>query len=342
MNRTSFRKKLGCWLNERWKAEVILRLPAVAKTCGWNWTDNCNRNERISRDQSTGGRICHWRDSSMLTLSKTFPRVGGRLLQQSLKEWPVRLSDKDAGKPTVDPEVSIIIGVRGTARLQSFQTTLASLFGQQGCRCEIVVVEQSVRPEFESHVPDSVRYIHTQATHPNMPYNRSWTLNVGARVARGRIVVLHDADMVVPARFAAVIAERMSDNFDVLRLGRYIFYLDQPSSEGVYKGASLGDIATVVPIRQNNCTPIALTREAYLRIGGHDESFYAWGLEDVEFLNRARTLQLSEGTFLPVVHLWHEDAPNRRGDGNGPLLSKLLAIPESGYPSDGPWLTPVL
>jgi hypothetical protein len=329
MNSSKLRCRIGCWAHERLRTEFVLLTPQLAARFGLGWVDLCNRHERVEVDSLTGGRRCLWEDSSRLTVARNFPRVGGRLLARCLDEWPIEFVDQaqhsPRATPTVadSPAVSIVLGVRGTGRLPQFRCCLASLLAQSEAACEIVVVEQSVRSEFETVIPPSVRYLHQQATDRDMPYNRGWALNAGVRAARGEIVVLHDADMIVPQRFAAAIHERMSRGLDALRLPRFIFYLDEPTSRLIAEERRMPARLAVDQIVANNPTPIALTRDAYLRIGGHDEAFYGWGAEDNEFLDRARTLRIGEGAFLPIVHLWHPVAPNRVGDRNAGQLWQL-------------------
>jgi hypothetical protein len=325
--KTTLKRRIGCWFHERKDAEVVLRVPLVAKRLGRHWLDLCNRHETISVDTVAGGRICHWADSSPLTVAKFFPEVGGRLMHRCLKDWTVRFQDIESAPVPSTPDVTFVVGVRGTGRLPQFRATLSSLLAQEGCSCEVVVVEQSFRREFESMLPGSVRYEHLQLESPDMPFNRSWALNRGARCATGRIVILHDADMAAPAGFAAAVRDTLDRGFEAMRLARFIFYLSQAESEVAWTSHSLSHVRRVDRVVQNNPTPIALTRDAYLKIGGHDESFYAWGGEDNDFLDRARTLKIVEGTFLPLFHLWHPEAPNRSGDRNAGLLAARRALP---------------
>lgn len=322
----TFKQKIGCWLHERWRAELMMLFPEMLSARGFGWEDLKNRSEIVSRDDLTGGRVCHWRDSSVLTVGRTFPAVGARILHHVLRQWPVRFAS-EFNQPDSKPEVSFVIAVRGTGRLSQFQTTLASLMGQEDCATEIVVVEQSWQQEFQPSIPAGVRYVHTPISSPEVPFNRSWALNVGARAASGRVVVLHDGDYVVPSRFARAVAECVDGNVVSTRLPRLIFYLDQEESAGVQETRSFASVKRMQRIVQNNPTPMALSRESYLQIGGHDEAFYGWGGEDNEFLDRARTLEHCEGAFLPVIHLWHPEAPNRSGDRNRDSLDRILQTP---------------
>ena len=322
----TLKEAIGCWLHERGRLEFALRFPVAAAALGMTWMDHKNRHERILTDHRSEGRICEWQDSSELTVARFFPETGARLLKRCLEEWPIYFQSvaQDTQK-CVSPDVSVIIGVRGTARLPQFTACLASLRAQQNVTCEIIVVEQSWEPLFAALVPRDVVYIHSKTPSPDMAFNRSWAFNVGAVAARGRFLVLHDADMIVPARFASAIAERLDGQLEAIRLARYIFYLDEQTSRQVWSQCNFDVLKSVSSVVQNNPTPVAVRRESYLRIGGHDETFFGWGGEDNEFMDRLRTLNLSEGSFLPLVHLWHPEAPNRSGDRNAAHLAAKLS-----------------
>jgi len=321
----TLKQQIGCWIHERWQAELALRFPRIASAFRWNWLDLCNRHERLTVDKDSGGRICHWSDSSPLTVARMFPDLGSRLIDHCLQAWPIQFNTSERCKPA-NPDISIVIGVRGTGRLPQFKACLASLRAQTGADCEVIVVEQSCEPEFQSLIPSDIQYIHQQSTHKDMPFNRSWALNCGVFAAKGRVVLLHDADMLLPARAASQICERLNSGLDAVRLARFIFYLDQHSSQSVQETNGFKQIRNVDWIVQNNPTPVALKRDTYFQIGGHDESFYGWGAEDLEFMDRLRTTKLSEGAFLPIVHLWHEEAPNRSGDRNAEQLQRCRSM----------------
>ncbi|MFT3807417.1 galactosyltransferase-related protein [Arenimonas sp.] len=275
-------------------------------------------------DSVTGGRACEWSDSSALTLTSVFPEVGGRLLRHCIDQWPVSFSDKPRESGGQDPVVSIIVGVRGRGRLEQFRSCLASLRAQVGVATEIVVVEQSWQREFSDIIPSGVVYVHQQSTSQDMPYNRSWALNGGAMVARGRILVLHDADMVLPERAAEEIVRAIDRGVDAVRLPRLLFYLDAESSAAIQRSREITADARMERVIANNRTPVAVTRDAYFAIGGHDERFYGWGAEDDEFMDRLRTRRIGEGAMLPVLHLWHQSAAaGEARSRNSTLLERL-------------------
>jgi hypothetical protein len=323
----TLKNRLGCWIHERKDAEWVLRAPRLAKLLGRHWLDLCNRHERLSIEAETGGRICHWTDSSPLTVARVFPEVGGRLLQRCLEEWPFEFANEARWPASGQPDVTFLVAVRGLGRLSQVQTVLSSLLAQEDCICEVIVVEQSDSQEFADRVPRDVSYLHTPLLSPSMPFNKSWALNVAARAARGRILVVQDADMVAPKHYARAIRDTIDQGFEAIRVPRLIFYLSESDTASVARSRNLRRICAVDQVVQNNPTPVAILREAYFSIGGHDEAFYAWGAEDLEFLDRARSLRFSDATFLPIVHLWHPLATNRSGDRNMPLLQARRDMP---------------
>ncbi|MFC1605452.1 glycosyltransferase family A protein [Pseudomonadota bacterium] len=322
------KQKLGCWWHERWRTELALALPRIVRSSAWRWESLCNRSEKLDYDDSTKSYSCAWEDTSRLTVARIFPHVGGRLLKECVRNWPVRFST-EVSVELGDPEVTFVLGVRGLGRLPQFRTTLASLMGQTDCSIEIIVVEQDWEQRFQPEIPPGVGYIFTKISHPQMPFNRSWALNVGTRAAKGRVVVLHDADMIVPQRLARGIANYVREDVDGMRIPRFIFYLDRSNSARLTETRDIHSVDSVETIVQNNRTPIALTREALIRIGGHEEAFYGWGAEDNEFIDRARTLNLKEGAMFPLIHLWHETPPKKLGDRNRRDLEALMSVPSA-------------
>jgi hypothetical protein len=301
---TSLKPKLGCWLHERLRTEA-----ALCHWCPGDWLDLCNRNETLAIDPVSGGRICRWRFSSQLTVSRVFPQVGSRLLQACFQRWPLELNNAPSRPTCPHPEASVLLVVGGADRLGQFAAVLASLRGQSHEAMEIIVVEQSSTAVLEGELPGDVRYFHTpQPT--GKGFNKSWALNVAARHARGDFLLIHDADYVVPRDYVRQCC-RVLGQVESVRPSRFNFHLDQASTRRLVESRSAGPEPRLEAVVQNNPTPMAVRRKTYWDVGGHDERFVGWGGEDVEFLSRLRTRSISEGGWLPVIHLWHPPAPQK-------------------------------
>lgn len=322
----TMRQKLGCWLNERWRAELVLMAPRLAGAAGVRWLDLRNRNERVRDDAASGGRICDWNDSSRYTAARVFPGLAPRLLRHALREWPLQVAEAPARHRAELPSVSIIIPIGGTDRLAQFDLSLNAARAQGDVDCEVVVVEQSSEPTLAGRLPPDVTYLHQPKIDVG-GFNKSRALNTGAHAARGDVLVILDGDYLLPTAFARECARVLREK-EAVRPARWIFYLDAESTAALSKSRDPSRIAGVEAIVSNNPTPFAIRRSAYWEIGGHDEDYIGWGGEDTEFLDRLRTRQISEGGWMPVVHAWHPVAPKKAdGDRNRGLHAAKMAVP---------------
>lgn len=323
----TLKEQLGCCLNERWKTELILKMPKLAESLGLSWLDLCNRSEALQFDPATGGRICQWQFSSQLTVSRVFPKVSLRLLKLILKQYPVNLSFASDSNISDKPECSILFAIGGIERFPQFELALASARAQVNIDYEIVVVEQSPKSLFRDKMPGDIRYFHQVNLQPEQGFNKSWAINKAAKEAKSEKLIILDADYIVPINFVSSCSEVL-DKVPSVRLGRLIFHLDHKSTSQVIHLKKIASSLNIEKIVQNNPTPQALLKSVYWDIGGHDEDFWGWGGEDTEFLDRLRVVDISEGGWLPLIHLWHPSAPKKaNGDRNNRLYEQKLRQP---------------
>lgn len=291
-----------------------------------SWFGICNRNERLHASPDRCGVACDWQWVSELHVVKVFPSLGRRLMRRALKAWPIKF-DETPELDSAPVQVSIVIGHRGVVRLPHLLATLRSIAAQKSAVCECIVVEQSNVPEIQAHLPSWVRYVHTPLRKADMPYCRSWTLNVGARLARGALLVFHDNDMLVPECYVAELWRRFREGYEVINTKRFVFYLDQAETRRFFESAVLSPDAHSESVVQNLEAggSVAIAKDAFFAIGGYDESFVGWGGEDNEFWERAQTHRVWSYGYLPIVHLWHAAQPEK-GKPNSPgadLFSEL-------------------
>jgi hypothetical protein len=209
--------------------------------------------------------------------------------------------------------VSFIIGHRGLGRLPLLLTTLECIAGQRGVALECLVVEQSPQREVEDKLPSWVRYVHAPMAEITGPYCRARAFNIGAQLSRGAILVLHDNDLLVPQDYAAELATRCAEGYEVINLKRFIFYLTESHSHRITARHAFSHDEAPESIMQNaqGGGSLAITRKAYFSIGGFDEDFVGWGGEDNKFWERAQTRNVWSYGYLPLLHLWHEAQPGK-------------------------------
>ncbi|HMP72055.1 MAG TPA: glycosyltransferase [Kiritimatiellia bacterium] len=321
------RGKLGCWAHERWRTECALQ-PWLRGLTGWSWRDLCNRSEQLARGDDDASRVCEWDESSKLTVARIFPEVGGRLLARCREEWPFRWGEATAVSEAT-PRVSVILPVGGADRRVALSAVIRSFWGQDERSLEVIVVEQGTPPNFGKETWPGVKVVAVGGTLED-GFNKSLCLNAGVRAARGDVVLLHDADVVVPAGYVSSILARMDQGYEAARPLRLVFHLDEDASRRWLEHHVWPSRVSFV--QQNNPgLSTAVSRGVYEELGGHDETFVGWGGEDLEFLDRLKTRRLFRGAFAPALHLWHPPAPKKAsGDRNHELLNerRSRAVPE--------------
>jgi hypothetical protein len=288
-----------------------------------------NRSERLERAPHGPGHRCAWQWTSDLHAARVIPALGSAIARRAFAGHPVA---EAAAPPVTDaPEVSFVIGHRGTARLPHLLATLRSIAAQRDVAIECIVVEQDVQSVLTGVLPGWVRHVLTPPPSADMPYCRSWTFNVGARHARGELLVLHDNDMMVPVDYAAALHARIRAGYDVVNPKRFVFYLGAAHTQRVFDGSAslLAEPPEAVTQNLEGGGSVAITRTAYAAIGGMDESFVGWGGEDNEFWERAQTLRMWPYAWLPLWHLWHAAQPGKASTENATLqrARRLSAIP---------------
>jgi hypothetical protein len=289
-----------------------------------------NRAEQLERapDRSGYRLVAPW--TSPLHAPGVLRGLGRSLLARALADHPIDLSQDQPAPSGTEPAVTFLIGHRGSSRLVQLFATLRSIAGQHDCAVECIVIEQDVTSQLEGRLPGWVRLVHTPPPAADMPYCRSWAFNVGARHARAPVLVLHDNDMLAPAGYAAGIVARVREGYEVVNLKRFVFYMTMGQSQSIAaRGATALHGMAPESVVQNLEAggSIAITRDAFERIGGMDESFIGWGGEDNEFWERAKTQRTWPWGTLSLVHLWHASQPGKHEAGN-PTAARLRALAE--------------
>lgn len=328
--RLSVRRAAGAIVHDLPRFLWAMRPSWPSRGAARPWVLMRNRRERLVRDDRGRGARCAWEWTSDLHAAAVFPSLGRRLMRRSLRDWPIELRDSPAA-PADAPEISFVIGHRGIDRLPHLLCTLRSIAAQRDAAFECLVVEQSVLREVERVLPSWVRYVHAPPPAPEMPYSRAWAFNLGARRARGRLLILHDNDILVPRDYAREALDRNAEGYDFINLKRFVYYLGKDGSAAIRSSGRLlldEPPETVVQNLEAGGS-VAAGRDAYAAIGGFDESFVGWGGEDNEFWERAQTRSVWHYGYLPLVHLWHEAQPRKQEPGNptAALFRERSAIP---------------
>jgi hypothetical protein len=304
----SLRRKIGVIISDLPKFIWLSRPAWLFCNKSKPWKLIHDRNKKLIFDKKEKkGVICDWEWHSNLYMAEVFPFLAKMLMKRAFQDYPPDFSDKPL-QQSENLDVSFVIGHKGIERLPHLLLTLKSIAAQRNVSTECIVVEQSAKAEIGQLLPGWVRYIYTPLPRPDLPYCRSWAFNVGARQAKGRLIVFHDNDFIIPRDYAYELMTKYKAGFEVIDLKRFIFYLTQQHTEKILNSdiLDLNGFPEVVENLQAGGS-LAVSKDVYFSLGGFDESFIGWGGEDNEFWDRAKTRKIYSYTYLPLIHLWHSE-----------------------------------
>lgn len=306
----TIRDYIACCLKERLRTEFILR-PWLSARFGYTWRDICNRIDDLQSGPDGVSRFVNSRDSSYLNVAELFPAVGRRILKLAAIEYPFRLKNSAAVAESQLPDLSVVIPFAGINRLQQLQAVLNGFYAQSDARLEVILVQGGIATETELHLESCVRTI--QMDEPaGSRFNKSRLFNAGVRTATAPYLLLHDADILVPENYVSTCVGLFQQGWDAFCPIRFLFYLSENQTSELQRATQLPVFDNLAEIRQNFAGgSVAITRQAFDRINGFDETFEGWGGEDVEFLHRARESKLLNGSLMPAFHLWHSPATGK-------------------------------
>ncbi len=139
-------------------------------------------------------------------------------------------------------------------------------------------------------------------------WSRAHALNLGVLQAKGRFLVIVDIDLIYPPNFADLLRKKIDDNTFV----QYQCYY-MPENHQDYQNL---DFSKTYPYKVSSTKfaagLIAIPKEKTYAIGGYDEYFKVWGVEDIDLKKRllangvqGKILSIDEA---PTFHQWHASA----------------------------------
>jgi glycosyltransferase involved in cell wall biosynthesis len=206
-------------------------------------------------------------------------------------------------------DISIIIGFKDR-EIQRVIKCLNSLKKQTFKNFEVIFVDYGSHPNTSLKLTNHLKkypFVHYILNDTRgMYWNRSHALNSGIQVSKGEYIYLSDIDIVYDSEFLnhlnetsipeAVIFSQvylLPENFDVHSIVEHqIFPLTTKSARGNF----------------------FIKKDKFIEIGGFDEFYSIWGIEDNDFFQRCLEVGLSEKWSkheeYPTFHMWHPEVSN--------------------------------
>ena len=208
---------------------------------------------------------------------------------------------------------------------------------------EIILIEQDVSASVEPEkLPENCAY---RFVYNDGPFNRSWAINMAAKIATGEILIVHDADMFLGIHELEDSIAQIHEGIEAVNPYDTLIDLNVDESAKLLSGSKQLDISRtnedldrqhirhVLPF----CGGIyIITRELYFAVGGMDERFQGWGAEDnaMEMRIEASSRKIRTDASNIAFHIWHGD-PKIRSDPSNPSYVRNTAL-ISAYYENGP------
>jgi hypothetical protein len=209
---------------------------------------------------------------------------------------------------------------------------------------EVILVEQAAEPERIGHpLPHNVQ--HHFVFNPGA-FNKSWGMNVGARMSTRAVLLCADADTLLAPDAVEQSARLCRRRFSAVRPCDRWLDLDATESAVLATGmhAPNWQRTDARNTRRehevlNFCAGAFLVRrEAFIALGGFDERFQGWGGEDDAMALKLRRSGHALGRVADstVLHLWHphEQATTFQQThyaNNVAMLNALAALDDTAF-----------
>jgi len=296
-----------------------------------DWVRITNRSQIVDTREPPLSVRCPGLQTSNLHVCDVFPSFGRAILRAALREWTFEFASEVRFSDT--PEFSFVIPHRGSERDAHLHAVIRSIASLK-VPVECIVVEQDNEARL-SGLPGNTRYLHVPGADGDTAWNKCLALNAGAAAARGRILVFHDGDILVPDGYGRELVRLFDEAaMEVAFPQRFLFYLRESFTSRLLEHGDSKALCQAVPERVNQNWvggTVAIRRDAFERIGGYDTRFTGWAGEDLEFFDRCQLLRGWFHGYIPFVHLWHAPQAGKldataRGRGDA-FVEKLLSEP---------------
>jgi hypothetical protein len=205
------------------------------------------------------------------------------------------------------------------ARSENLRCVLGRLSRLPGL--EVVLVEQDAVSRVDSRSLPS-NCVHVFAKNAG-PFNKAWGVNVGYRKSSGDVIAVGDTDVIVNAQALrtcfdecgrGIAAVRPYDRWVDLTPEESRSLIDGDGEVSVARSPQSVDREGIGEFISFCSGLFVIRRDAYLQLGGFDESFIGWGGEDdamtVKLVRFGLATRILEGET--ALHLWHERSHQSR------------------------------
>ena len=208
-------------------------------------------------------------------------------------------------------KISVIISFRDrdTARLKY---CLDSLKNQSFIDFEVIFIDYGSEQEYviqartlvTSYSFCSYYYVYSQG----LPWNRAHAINIGIRLAKADYLLITDIDVIHSNNHLEVLFKERKINTSIYNP---VYWLKEQFSNynSIIEGSYIIQKNDYSTISKAKGTSHFISKDVMLEIGGYDEFFCFWGVEDRDLGSRLRKKGIKEHWLdiglSPMFHQWH-------------------------------------
>lgn len=189
--------------------------------------------------------------------------------------------------------ITCVIPMRDTGRHDTIKLVVNNIRAQRVPAIDIIVVEHDVSQHFTAAELRPARLLFVAAKKP--AFNKSVAFNTGVAEAASGMLVLHDADTIVPGQYFAAVVNKLRQH-ESCHFGQRILYtshtatLDIVATQRVPKELTCDVVVTYFEGGSLGCWS-----DVYWRVGGFVEEYCGYGC----FAGDAPVL-MADGTTKPI------------------------------------------
>lgn len=190
-------------------------------------------------------------------------------------------------------------------REHNLKTLIGYLFRNFGFELEAHIVEQDSQTRFDVNLPSNFKHTFV----PNSGFfNRSWGLNVGAKISNKPILIFGDADTLLKPDLLVDAITSVNNDVESLRPYQTWIWMNENDSLAFNREYNFDSI------NQDNLSleagpgagMLIVRRALHERCGGWDERFEGWGPEDTAYAHKLMLVGTYEQAPYTLYHLYHE------------------------------------
>jgi len=204
------------------------------------------------------------------------------------------------------PSISVVIPLRVVDRQAATEVIVDSMRSQLFPNVEIILVEQDDQQLFRTQSITPLKYLLAKNKYPQQPFTKTMAFNLGVANAAYQNIILQDADIVCPSNYLNVVYGLLQQ-YEGIHIGSRVLYLSPESTNRVIADRRIGDDKECErAVSYFEGGTLACRQSTYFKVGGFNEIFEGYGVEDCDFFDRLKNgSNFYDVRSVDLVHLWH-------------------------------------